>query len=270
MGLFGKSSGGFGIVRDDPYRVRLPESVKEKMRKSDNPIVQLVSTLDDAKKGAKELATDGFYEMVIKKNDDYKTSFEKREEAEKIVSRETSRYNNSKKKLNSQIESLNNHIFSNNKLKEKLCSLITLKTSVTEKVSQYHADSLSAPVISFNDSLSFLSRIFMPHSIDLSDEIRKQAFEEYLENAKDFKVQVSYKIAEMERVSGMIQYLEVILSEEEQLLHALENSLNKRREFNYQRIYDQLHTLLATYIADQTGNPNSNYVKTLEALKQLI
>ena len=64
----GMSRGGFGVVRDERNDMRIPEPVKEKMRKSNNPFVQLITTVDDAREEAKELATDGFREMVINKN----------------------------------------------------------------------------------------------------------------------------------------------------------------------------------------------------------
>lgn len=266
----GMSRGGFGVVRDERNDMRIPEPVKEKMRKSNNPFVQLITTVDDAREEAKELATDGFREMVINKNSGYKTSFEKREEAEKIISKENSRYFHVKNRVNAEVKALNQHIISNYSIKQRLSSVIKMKINQPDEVKTLGGWNVSMPEITFDYSLSILHTIFGSNFEDNSDQMRKRAFDEYLEDAKDYKVQIESKIAELNKISSKINYLETILDEEEQLLKSLDSSISMKRDSQYRVIFDAIHTLLSVYIADQTGNPNSEYVKTLDSLKHLV
>lgn len=81
--------------------------IKVYPKDSDTIIGKLVETIDeleqtkeDAKAEALEIMTDGVWEMGIKKNSDYKTSFEIKEEAEKKI--EDARYAAQKKQMELQ------------------------------------------------------------------------------------------------------------------------------------------------------------------------
>ena len=63
--------------------------------------------INDDLKEIGEIATDGFKEMVIKGNDDYKTSYEKMEEAELIVEKAKAEYKKSKAELRLKCNSVN-------------------------------------------------------------------------------------------------------------------------------------------------------------------
>ena len=92
-GLFGGGGGSLGkfIISESTIpSIDLPERVKERNRESSNPLVQTVQAIDDAREEAKEIMTDGVVEMVFKGNEDYQTSFEKREKADRIIQQERS------------------------------------------------------------------------------------------------------------------------------------------------------------------------------------
>ena len=107
MGLFRGGSGlfsgirlGEGIFGDDLFEgsstgVFRGESkilLREIIKKSDTSAGEFLRTVDDAKNELHELCTDGFVEMVIKGNSDYKTSFEIKEEADKRIANARRRY----------------------------------------------------------------------------------------------------------------------------------------------------------------------------------
>ena len=102
-----------------------------------------------------------------------------------------------------------------------------------------------------------------------SMQARKGAADNYLEDARDYQVQVSSKIAELHRAEAKIYAVETILQEEDELLNALENADSIKRSENSRELYSYLKTLLEEYIVDQTGNPNGIYTQTLKELKQL-
>ena len=102
-----------------------------------------------------------------------------------------------------------------------------------------------------------------------SADARKESADAYLEDARDYRVQVSGKIAELHSVSAKIACVETVLTEERTLLDGLEKSLAVNRSLEYAQIARKLQVLVSTYIIEQTGNPNSVYQKTLDELKTL-
>ena len=111
-GLFGGGGGSLGkfIISESTIpSIDLPERVKERNRESSNPLVQTVQAIDDAREEAKEIMTDGVVEMVFKGNEDYQTSFEKREKADRIIQQERSKYNRACEQVNQEIAALNAH-----------------------------------------------------------------------------------------------------------------------------------------------------------------
>ena len=128
-GLFGGGGGSLGkfIISESKIpSIDLPERVKERNRESSNPLVQTVQAIDDAREEAKEIMTDGVVEMVFKG----KTSFEKREKADRIIQQERSKYNRACEQVNQEIAALNAHIEESQRRKRKLLQGIRSKLSV--------------------------------------------------------------------------------------------------------------------------------------------
>lgn len=102
----GFSSGGFSsrVVRDDS------EIMREFVKQSDTLAGEFLRTVDDAKDEFHELCTDGFIEMVIKGNSNYKTSFEIRDEADEKIGKARGKYQERCNKFNKYLDALNNRI----------------------------------------------------------------------------------------------------------------------------------------------------------------
>ena len=80
-GLFGGSGsfGGYGGIARDPFPKNDPlvDAIINHVKENDDGIVGgILRISEEAKEEFTELLTDGFYEMVIKGNSDYKTSSE--------------------------------------------------------------------------------------------------------------------------------------------------------------------------------------------------
>ena len=279
-GLFGGSGGGSfsPIVREDPIGYTpLPESIKEKMRDSDSVILQTVAAVDDAgeelhevlsdgKEEFREIMTDGVVEMVIKGNKNYKTSFEIKEEAQKRKAEANARYNNKLDSTNNKINLLNQHISDNLAKKEKLLSDIESHISDDKKVHKVGNHILSSPSYE-KPQIDWFSVALGGPSV--SKRARKEAAEDYLEDVKDFEVEVSGKIAELDRICAKIDAIEGLLIEEDKLLEALKNSISLSRPDNCKELADVLNGLVKEYIIDQSGNPNSTYQKMLKNLDKI-
>ena len=245
----------------------MPERVKERNRESSNPLVQTVQAIDDAKEEAKEIMTDGVVEMVFKGNEDYQTSFEKREKADRIIQQERSKYNRACEQVNQEIAALNAHIEESQRRKRKLLQGIRSKLFVQSTgISGIFQNNFSAPEMQFQ---GFLDMAFDSLLGKTSADARKESADAYLEDARDYRVQVSRKIAELHSVSAKIACVETVLTEERTLLDGLEKSLAVNRSLEYAQIARKLQVLVSTYIIEQTGNPNSVYQKTLDELKTL-
>ena len=113
-----------------------------------------------------------------------------------------------------------------------------MKINQPDEVKTLGGWNVSMPEITFDYSLSILHTIFGSNFEDNSDQMRKRAFDEYLEDAKDYKVQIESKIAELNKISSKINYLETILDEEEQLLKSLDSSISMKRDSQYRVICD--------------------------------
>ena len=73
--------GGSEIIRDPQKDMGI--IIKGIVKNTDTLVGEIFRVADDVKDELYELCTEGFVEMVIKGNKDYKTSFEIKEEAEK-------------------------------------------------------------------------------------------------------------------------------------------------------------------------------------------
>ena len=98
---------------------------------------------------------------------------------------------------------------------------------------------------------------------------RKESANEYLEDARDFEVEVYGKIAEINRVEAFLNTVKMNLDEEEALLQALKESLNMKRTIAYDKIATQLRILISEYILDSNGKKNSKYMEAVALLKSL-
>lgn len=269
-GLFGGgssggfSSGGFssGIVRDDSKVMR------EIVKQSDTLAGELLRTVDDAKDEFHELCTYGFVEMVIKGNSDYKTSFEIKEEADEKIGEARRRYQDRCYEFNKYLDSLNTRI---NDLNKK-------KVEIARQLNQTVNSMPDMPRIAgFTDSPSYS---YKPSTISMLCEYsgmgrvsdikgRKDSANRYLEDAKDFEVEISGKIAEINRTEAFLDTIKMNLDEEEMMLDALKDSLKMRRNMAYDKIAKQLYILISEYILDPSGKKNEKYIEAIDQLRRI-
>lgn len=274
-GLFGggSSSGGFsgggfgtsGIVRD-PRKDN--DIIREVIKDSDTLAGEFLRTVDDAKEEFHELCTDGFVEMVIKGNKDYKTSFEIKEEADEKIAEARGRYQERCYEFNKYLEVLNNRI--NN--------LYVQKVELAKKINQTVSSMPNMPQISsytYSPSYSYkkstISMLCEYSGMGKVSDVkgRKDSANEYLEDAKDFEVEISGKIAEINRVEAFLDTVKMNLDEEEILLSALKDSMAMNREIAYNKVAEQLHILISEYILDSNGQKNAKYLEAIAQLKKI-
>ena len=269
-GLFGGgssggfSSGGFssGIVRDDSKIMR------EIVKQSDTLAGEFLRTVDDAKDEFHELCTDGFVEMAIKGNSDYKTSFEIKDEADAKIGEARRRYQERCYDFNNYLDKMNNRINELYKKKVELAKQLNHTVSSMPNMPKI-SGFMASPSYSYKPST--ISMLCEYSGMGRISDVRgrKESANEYLEDAKDFEVEISRKIAEINRTEAFLDAIKMNLDEEEMLLAALKDSLNRRKHLANDKIATQLHILISEYILDPSGKKNEKYIEAINQLRRI-
>lgn len=281
MGFFGSLLGGLldggiggggrytgtSIVRDPVPSKDLLRDVKEN---DDGMMGDFLRICDDAKDEFSELFTVGFYEMVIKGNSDYKTSSELCGEANRMIYEQAERFKRKCMELNQSIIKLNDHITALYTKKIELAKKLSVQVKGMEVLDkEFCYQSWTEP--SYVESKSNLGIVL--HCVGFGDMAsipdRINSAKAYVEEAKDYGVMVSNKIAQMNRISVFIEGIEQLLTEEEEILGALELSINMKRKLQYEKVASQLHQLIVEYVMEENCQRNETYVRAMDEMKRL-
>lgn len=260
------------IKQEDPTKGPaariMNEIAKEVIKSSDTLAGELVRTIDDSVDELNELLTDGFVEMVIKGNEDYKTSYEKRNIADGKIADAREKYEKCCLQFNKYLEQLNDQINDLYEQKVMLAEKFDKTINEISDLPRYERE-IYTPTYTYKKSTINLlcSCTGILNTSDIKG--KKDSANAYLEDARDFEVYVDRKIAEINKTQAFLDSVKMNLEEEQQLINVLNDSLNKNRKLKYMDIERQLHTLIAEYILDSNGEKNKKYVEAVEALKKI-
>lgn len=208
-----------------------------------------------------EYATVGFVEEVIKDNGPYKTSYEKREEAEYVASAANRRLNDACDSLNKSVDRLNDKIRSINDRKRGLLSGMKCGVSVMPcRISPSYSSG------SYGD---LFDEILNHKSDPFSTSIRISRANEYLGDAHSYSAECSEKVARINNMKVRLSAVEDVLNEESRLLDILERSRNDPRFSGDNKFAEQLRQLLEKHICNTDGELDRSYVQSIECLKSL-
>ena len=244
------------------------EIAKEVIKNSDTLAGELVRTVDDSVDELNELLTDGFVEMVIKGNEDYKTSYEKRNIADGKIVDAREKYEKRCLQFNKYLEQLNDQINDLYEQKVVLAEKFDKTINDIPDLPRYERK-IYTPTYTYKKSTINLlcSCTGILNTSDIKG--KKDSANAYLEDARDFEVYVDGKIAEINKTQAFLDTVKMNLEEEQQLIKVLNDSLNKNRKLKYMDIERQLHTLIVEYILDSNGEKNKKYVEAVEELKKI-
>lgn len=275
------SSGGFSpktnIVADE--RKVYKEMREIAKRNEDSLAGQLFTIIDEGKAELTELCTEGFVEMVIKGNENYKTSFEIRDEIDAMIESQNNRYRNKCLEVNQLLKDLNEHITALYKRKEEIARHINVHILGSGSFFSFAISACFSNSPTYMDpqnNYTILTDSIVPKSsgeefIDtlIEQYNRKERVNKYKQDAEDYKVYISGKIAELNIIEANISAIEIHLKEEDTLLDGLERSIKMNRNLKYKEIAEQLEKMVSLYILDENGERNKLYVASLEKLKTL-
>lgn len=229
---------------------------------------ELDEILEDAKKEFFELCTDGFVEMVIKGNKDYKTSYEIRDEADSRIGEANCKYGERCCEFNRYLKELNDFINALYRNKVKLAQRMGRTVQKLPGLPAYQR-SMYAPVYSYTESTieRICTCIGLREGFDIKN--RKECAKEYLEDAKDYETEVMGQIAKINRAEAFLEGVRAQLEEERMMIDALNDSLNMKRELEYLEIGSRLNILISEFVLEDGGKKNQRYLKALEQLKAI-
>ena len=207
-----------------------------------------------------EYATVGFVEEVVKGNGEYKTSYERRDEANAIYAAANRRLKDAAESLNRTVEELNGKICDLNARKQRLLNGMCrdIPTASPDLRTSYASSGFSS---SFN-GLSTSSNL-------IAACIRSSMADDYLEDARDHRAECDAKIACINHRKVCLDAVDMVLGEEARLLDILEQSRGFRYSKDSAAIAEQLRQLLTQHICNVDGELDSNYARSIEALKVL-
>lgn len=180
-----------------------------------------------------ELMTDGFKEMVIKDNSNYKTSFEKKDDANGII-------NGAKNRLTSKLDELDLYA---NQTEGIIKNLYEYKMKVTndtfeiinKTINELGDYDLHNPIhkaflkgrvlngkVNFYMTNNTLNTASLGIIIGVINQMsRVRVADEYLENAMDYQNKVNAEIARLNLLKVNMSYIRKVIKEEKNLLQNL-------------------------------------------------
>ncbi|OAA86346.1 hypothetical protein [Clostridium coskatii] len=190
-----------------------------------------------------ELMTDGVKEIVIKDNDNYKTSFEKTDDANDIISMAKSKFNSASQEAIDYYEETKKIVEEHFQYKNKLITtILPQQEEIIRNFTEFNYTNLANSIdtlkldnkpILFSTTLVFLSKLnpitlgIEIGSFMISQRTRVEAANEYLSNAECYKSEVDLKIAELKTIKSRLTLIRNKVIEERKILNNLVSKLDK-------------------------------------------
>lgn len=197
-----------------------------------------------------------------------RTSYDVRDQAEKLIQSSQSEYTRAKDKLDSAWNSMNTQ---SRALAEKRSTVYKLMGQVLHsiclpKLLTPNDAPIHYPVIPTLDSLQFdLGTHFGLAGINM----RMDAAEEYLQRAEEFRVEVKYMVSQINCVKKSILAISQAHEEEEKMLDVIHRTYTKQAEstlIQSTEILREISSLLLEEVTSQTASKYQDYLGQLKIL----
>lgn len=221
-----------------------------------------------------EIMTDGAFEIIVKDNDNYKTSREKKEEARSRISSADADYAQKFQVVSGKYDKLLKHeeeitrkrktvyeeyakSIGKVKLPGQICAPIQTARPVTP-TSQYAVYPPSADVTQ-TVIIAFCEQI---HRVNQANQ--------YLEDAKDYEVKVAAQKANLSILEANIDAIEASNIVENQLLDTLATLKGKMSNQDCNKAIEQLYQMMTNSFFSTTCERTQNYKAAINNLKALV
>lgn len=217
-----------------------------------------------------ETMTDGFKEIVIKGNDNYKTSSELQQEARTMIDQAKQRL----AKAQSRTKESSEKLYKFNALLERK-RIVVLKhyssdDHILKSVAQSNFDSsLPTPQLRWNQDDEYLLPGIRLLPEPLARRERVKASKEYLHDAKDYAVFVDAEIVRLHEAQILIQMIERAIKEELNLLDALKAIASRVNAQDRTSVYSKVSTVLQENLLSENTERSTEYNHALLTLKDI-
>lgn len=220
---------------------------------------ELGEILSDGRKELTEIMTDGFKEMVIKGNNDYKTSFEKKDEAKSIVANARSKYNTAFDEVQAKFVQVQQMVDQHYQFKVEMYNRIKQEHSSTvEKyIKKYEMKkkefelSYAAQGSPFNAAALAVAAKFATGSLPvlagmdlLSQRKRVQEADDFLDDAKEIRAKLNLECEKLRKIKSNLILVEEAIKEERKLIGRLLGPLEEKMS--------QLEKILKSFVKKKT------------------
>ncbi len=230
--------------------------------------IGLTKTLVEGASEFGEIMTDGVKEIIIEGNDDYKTSFEKKDLASEINYSASSRLEASEEIFNKKVEKTNLLIMNNLEHKKRLLIMVGEKidSNYLDNGLIKHIYTNQIASINFDDKLKFSLAAKVG---SLGKKIRKDIANDYLNNAINFSAEVDVEISKINTLIAVLEGIEKQISEEQEILLIFEEALKKNKNIALEESYRLLEEMIKNEILDEFGNVSNKYLNEFNRLKHI-
>ncbi len=203
-------------------------------------------------------------ELLHCHDDSYVSPYAVKNKAAEIIDRADTKLYNAQERYRRHME----------QVRKELGNNLNHKTRLYGRLNGLQTRHNIASIVSFAEmnSPTFLNKVDFQLGEMLGifgGELRREAANSYLEDAKDYKVAVQREIARIDRFDAKLSALEQQLFVEEVLLRTLEWQIEQKTQAQCYEMAQQIRRLLDTAMLDASGNLKNDYLAAYEMLKRL-
>ena len=197
-------------------------------------------------------------------DDNYKSPYAVKHEAAEIIQRADDKLYRAQERYRRHMDRVGKLLGSN----------LNHKTRLYGRLNGLQTRRNVASIVSFAEmnSPAFLNKV----DIQLGEmlgifggELRRDAANSYLEDAKDYKIAVQGEIARIDRYDAKLSALEQQLLVEETLLHTLEQQIEWKTQAQCCEMANLIRRLLDTAMLNANGDLKNDYLAAYETLQRL-
>lgn len=203
-------------------------------------------------------------ELIHCYDSSYVSPYEKKEQAARIIEKADDKLYKAQESYRRQYKRTGEALKRNYERKTRLQA--KLKQQLQHTVSSRNPVFGQAPDISFARRDEF---VFGEMLGIFGHQLRDAAATSYLEDAKDYRLSVEHKVADIRYKEGILYSIEMQMQKEERLFDTMENEIARRTQAQQHRMAEVLKGLLNESVCDRSGEISRNYMNLFNQLSNL-
>lgn len=202
-------------------------------------------------------------ELLHIHDDSYVSPYAKKKEAQERIDRANRKIDRARERYDSHVDRVEKRIERNFKRKQELLGKLEKNSSLSSGYSSY--DYIDIDSASFRNRTDFqLGEFLGIFGHDIMDE----AASSYLEDAKDYEVEVRRMCSKIESYDAKLSRIEDQMEIEEKIIDTLETQIAMKSMNNKIQAAQAIKNLLNITICDRSGEIQQKYVQELDKLKK--